>query len=142
MDDKKEDYWSFTDQANYDFMKLRYQSRTALLDEAIKKRKVLADSNPSDPYYHRYAVSAEVADMRSDLAHFMKKIEIMEANVETLDWIHQQVDILQGCYAHQKMLAEKCRIDYGVVDLMLRQVTKLTKELRDGSAKGSTGAVG
>lgn len=120
--------WKFQDEANYAAMKDKYKNRKKLCDEMDAKRKAFKDMAPDNPFYHRAAVSAEMAQMRWEMSYIVAENERLRGMIETIDWLHQQVSILQGAYGHVKMLAETAKFEYGnaakVVQLWIETITK------------------
>lgn len=120
--------WSFQDESNYNFIKLKYADRNALGDEAIAKRKALADIAAENPFYHRAAVSAELAQMRYEMAYIVAENNKLREMIGTISWLHEQLSLTQGAYAHTKMLAERNRIDYALFKSGMDRIVKLKEE--------------
>lgn len=131
-------FWTYEDQSNLDYLELRYADRKKLGEEAISKRKALKDIASDNPFYQRAAMSAELAAMRWDMAYIVAENKKLRMMIGTIDWLHTQVNILMGAYSHVKMLAEKCRIDYGLINSGLTQIIKLKEEIQGGADKSKT----
>lgn len=123
------EYW--IDKTSYDCMLSKYSDRKAIGDEAIKKRKALEDIKTVDEFYHRLEFSAELAQMRWDMAFIVEENKRLHEIIETVGWLHQRMDVVYGAYSHIKMLADKSRIDYAATESCLKQVLKLKKEFED-----------
>lgn len=132
MSEQKEiEPWTSQDNSNYLALKSRYGDRKKLGDDAIAKRKALKDMAADNPLYQRTSVASEMAAMRWDMSYIVAENERMREHCSTISWLHEQLSIVQGAYAHTKMLAEKSRIDYAVVDAGLKMITKLQQELEN-----------
>lgn len=138
LEESAEDHQQiWADEIEYSHIKMQYANRKALMDEAVGKKKVLAETTPADPLYHRYAVSAEMAMMRVHMAYVLHENKKLTTMMSTLSWLHDQVGILQGAYGHVKMLAEMARIDYGAIAKGLLSIAKLKKELSNEAEQPS-----
>lgn len=132
--------WVYQDEANYAAMQDKYKDRQKLCDEANAKRAALKDMTSDNPFYHRAAVSAEMAQMRWEMAYIVAENQRLREMVGTIDWLHQQVSVLTGAYGHVKMLAETAKMEYGqaakVVKLWLDTIMK-NKGENNGTTSGS-----
>lgn len=134
--------WSFGEEANYNFIKERYKNRQKIGEEALSKKKAFEKMKADDPLYTRAAVSAEMAQMRWDMAYMVAMNERMREYVESLDFVHQQISILSGAYQHTKLLADDARINYARIHKGLKLIETLTEELQNGITKASNGTDG
>lgn len=143
MASDNEIFWSFRDESFYNFLKHKYSDRQKLSQEAEDKRKALDKMKDGDPLYHRCAVSAEMASLRVDMAYIVDRNNKLEEMIETISFLHQRVDILEGAYSHTKMMAETCRIDYGLISKLHEKLKPLLEEQKNGQGvqTGSTGAL-
>lgn len=141
MSSENEMFWSFRDESFYSFLKHKYSDRAKLMAEAEEKRKAVDKMKDGDPLYHRCAVSAEMASLRVDMAYIVDRNNKLEEMIETISFLHQRVDILEGAYSHTKMMAETCRIDYGLVQRLYDKLKPLLKEQENGQGV-QTRAVG
>lgn len=144
MAEKKEGVqpWTSQDNSNYLSLKSRYGDRNALGDEAISKKKALKETAADSPLYQRAVVAAEMAALRWDMSYIVAENEKMREHCSTISWLHEQLSIVQGAYAHTKMLAERARIDYSLTDTTLKIITKLKEELENGVKQGRDKADG
>lgn len=133
LDEKEPEIWTFQDQSNYLSLKSRYSDRKNLGEEAIAKRKALKEMPADSPLYQRAAVASEMASMRWDMSYIVAENEKMREMASTISWLHEQLSITQGAYAHVKMLAERSRIDYSAIKKGLKQISQLTEELTNGT---------
>ena len=133
METEKEMAWSFEDEVEYDYIKLRYSDRKKLSERALETRKAAKDIDQANPLYHRIAVTAEMAKLRCDMAYMVDRMEQLQATIGAMSYIHQQVDILTAAFGYQKMLGEKARIDYGLIAKALKEVEQLKVELSNGT---------
>jgi hypothetical protein len=129
--------WPFQDENAAKLVAMKYEDRKALTAEALAKRKALQDIDDKNPFYHRAAVSCEMADMRCDMAYLILENKRLRELVEPIGWILQRIDILEGAYGHVKMLAESSRIDYGHIAKGLKEIIKLREELKNEIIKAS-----
>lgn len=140
--DKVPEFWSFQDETNYLFLQSRYKDRKAIGDEAGEKRKAVKNMDTDNPFYHRAAVSAEMAAMRYDMAYIVAENKKLRDYINTISWLHEQVGVLQGAYAHTKRLADLARIDYTLIETGLKMINKLKEELQNGTTQRSNEADG
>lgn len=117
------------DESDYNRMTERYSDRKAIGNEALAKRKALDDIKAENPFYHRAAVSAEMAQMRYDMALIVEENKRLREMIETIGYLHQRMEVVYGAYSHVKMLADKSRIDYALIAKGIEDVLKLKKEL-------------
>lgn len=103
--------WEIRDESYYSFLKHKYKDRAKLSQEAEDKRKA-ADAMVGSPHHLRMTVEADMASMRLDMAYIVDRNNQLEQYLETVEFLHQKVGILEGAYSHIKMLAEVCRNDY------------------------------
>jgi hypothetical protein len=106
--------WSMQDDQFYDFLKRKYQDRQKLSIECEEKRKALEKTKETDALYHRMAVSAEMAQLRLDMAYIVDKNTKLEQYVETIGYLHTRLDIVEGAYGHLKLLFETCRLQSAI----------------------------
>lgn len=126
---KEASFEHWQDDAGYQRMLLQYGDRKAMSHEARNKRKALESMNTENPFYHRSAASAEMAQMRLDMAYIVEENKKLREMIETIGFLHQRVDVVYGAYAHMKMLADKSRIDYAMTESAIKDILKLKKEL-------------
>lgn len=103
-------FWAFADEQFYSFMRRKYHDRAKLASEAEAKRKALEKVKEDNPMYHRMAASVEMAALRLDMAYMMDKNTKLEQFIETIEYLHQRVGIVEGAYGHLKLLFEQCRV--------------------------------
>lgn len=103
-------FWAYSDENFYSFMRNKYSNRANLAKEADDKRKALEKMKDDNPLYHRMAAGAEMAQLRLDMAYIIDKNTKLEQFIETIGYLHQRVDILEGAYGHLKLLFETCKI--------------------------------
>lgn len=127
MDWAQVNLWSSRDEAFYAFMKEKYKDRQRLSTEAEQKRKAAEKMKDTDPHFHRMAMSAEMAQLRLDMAYIVDRNNQLEEMIGTVEYLHQRVGIVEGAYSHTKMLAETCRIDYALISKGLTDIKKLTE---------------
>ena len=127
--------WELHDERQYKFMEQKYHDRHKLFNEAEAARKLADKSQTIDgkpnPQYPRLCMEAEMANMRYEMAYIIDKNTQLSAIIETIAFMHQRVDILEGAYGHMKLMAETCKIDYSLVADALKSIKKL-KEQTDG----------
>lgn len=140
--DKDDDVaaWKYADNTEYTHIKWRYRDRPAIGEEFAAKRKSFEKMSTDDPFYHRAAVSVEMAQMRYDMSYIVAMNNKMQEYINTISFLHDQVGVLQGAYAHIKLLAEKARIDYAIsestmkaIDAGLKMITKIKEDLQNGT---------
>lgn len=147
MDADEAVFWKYADEMEYTYIKERYSDRKSLMEEASNKLKAFKETEPNSRMYHRIAVSAEMAKMRVDMAYVIDKNTKLEEMLGTVAFLHQRIDILEGAYSHIKIVAEKCRIEYGVMASMLKDMKKLREDMtnevkqRSDVTDGPTGDV-
>lgn len=112
--------WAIRDEQFYGFLKMKYADRKKLCDEAEEKRKAAEKMKDTDPHFHRMAVSAEMASLRVDMAYIVDRNNQLEQYLETIEFLHQKVGILEGAYGHIKMLAEMAKADYNLAKNVLK----------------------
>ena len=112
--------WTIRDEGYYSFLKIKYQDRAKLSQEAQEKRKA-CDSMGDSPHRHRMSVEADMATMRLDMAYILDRNNQLEQYLETIEFLHQKVGILEGAYSHVKLIAENCRNNY---DILLAKLKK------------------
>lgn len=122
-------FWNWQDEVESSNINMRYSNRQRMLNDAIKKKKAFQDTTPDNQLYHRIAVSAEMARMRVDMAYLIAENIHLKGQIGTIRWLHDQLGILQGAYAHNKMLAEQARIDYAKIAKGLEDIGKLKEGL-------------
>lgn len=132
--------WKYSDNTEYGHIQWRYRDRAAIGEEFLAKRKSFEKMSTDDPFYHRAAVSVEMAQMRYDMAYIVGMNNKMQEYINTISFLHDQVGVLQGAYAHIKLLAEKARIDYAIsettmtaIDAGLKTINKLKEDLQNGA---------
>jgi|GEM_PF-5633264 len=106
--------WEIRDEQYYSFLKHKYKDRQRLRTEAEEKRKA-AEAMKDSPHRHRMTVEAEMASLMVDMAYIVDRNNQLEQYLGTIEFLHQKVGILEGAYAHIKMLAETCKNDYLVL---------------------------
>lgn len=122
--------WGWGEENYYNiFVKDRYKDRQALAEQVAEKKKALEKHKPGEPLHQRAALILEMAEMRYDMAFMVAMNERMRGHIETLDYVHQQISIMSGAYAHTKMLAEDARINYARIHKGLKTIQSLTEEL-------------
>ena len=120
--------WGFGDEQFYTFLKHKYADRRQLKADAEEKRKAAEKMiDGKDPHYHRMAVTAEMAQLRLDMAYIIDKNNKLEQYIETIEYLHQKVGVLEGAYGYVKMLAENLRIDYSRISDLYKKLNP-TKE--------------
>ena len=121
--------WGFGDEQHYSFLQHKYGNRRQLKDDDEEKRKAaekMADGK--DPHYHRMAVTAEMAQLRLDMAYIIDKNNKLEQYIETIEYLHQRVGILEGAYGHLKLLGENMKFDYSRISELYKKLFPPTKE--------------
>ncbi len=108
--------WELRDERHYQFIARKYHDRRKLAAEADEKRK-LADKSETingkpNPQHPRLCVEAEMAQMRYDMAYMVDKNTQLEQYIETIEFVHQRLGILEGAYGHIKTLVMGSRMDY------------------------------
>lgn len=141
-DHMEEAYWSHQDSVEYDYIRMRYTDRKALLHEMANKKKALASINPDNPQYHRIAFSAEMARLRADMAYIVGENDNMRELVDTIRDLHDQMGILRGAYSHVKLLADRSQMDYKLITKAIDEMLKLKREITNAATKRSDGTDG
>jgi len=122
-----DDYWQNAYQ--YRMMTAKYEDLKAISDEVRNKKKALEEISADNPFYHRAAVSAEMAQMREDMSLIVHENKRMRDMIETIGDLHQRMSVLYGAYDHVKMLADRSRIDYALIAKGIETIIKLKEEL-------------
>ena len=131
--------WQMRDENMYAFIERKYHDRQALSDQAEAARKLAEKSqtiegNPN-PQYPRLLIEADIAQMKLEMAYVLDKNAQLAQYIDTLEFLHQRVGVLEGAYAHIKMLAETCRIDYALISKAVEFVKKFKQEHSDDKEK-------
>lgn len=124
-----DDYWQ--NAYAYTLMVAKYEDLKAIAKEARDKRKALDDIKADNPFYHRATASAEMAQIREDMALIVAENKRMHDMIDTIGDLHQRLSVVYGAYDHVKMLAERSRIDYAAISQGLQDITKLKQELQN-----------
>lgn len=104
--DEADIWWCFRDDKMNTLLENKYADRKKLAEEAEQKRQAVEKMDAANPLYHRAAVSSEMAQMRFEMAYIIDKNRQLAQYIETIEYLHQRVGILEGAYGHLKLLNE------------------------------------
>lgn len=140
MNFERTNLWNFRDEATYAFLEQKYRDREKLGAEYNEARKLADKSQTIDgrpnPQHPRLVLEADMAQIKLEMAYIIDRNGQLQQYIETLEYLHQRVGILEGAYGHTKMLAENCRIDYGLTKAMHDKINKAIKEREDEKNSG------
>lgn len=109
--------WSTSDEANVNFIKLKYAERERLGDEWVEKRK-LAEKNKTredgkpNPHYARMAMEAELARMAFDMAYMVETNCRMAEQIIMLQVLFERVGLIEGNMAYLKQSTDYVKNQY------------------------------
>lgn len=120
-----EGVWSMEDQANAEFLALKYQNRKQLGDDWTEKRKLAEMSKTKEdgkpnPLYPRLAMEAEMARMAFDMAYVIQINENLKQQVEILSSLYERVGLLEGAYSYLRQSTDYVKQQHK--DMMLKNI--------------------
>lgn len=104
--DEADIWWCFRDEQMHTLLENKYADRKRLATEAEQKRQAVEKMEATNPLYHRAAVSSEMAQMRFEMAYLIDKNRQLAQYIETIEYLHQRVGIIEGAYGGLKLLLE------------------------------------
>lgn len=110
--------WTAQDEANYDFLKKKYEHRELLGEQWLHLRKTASqnefkeDGKTRNPNYPRLAMEAELARLVFDNAYLISRMEMMQQQVDLVGALFQRVGILEGAYQSLALATSTVKGDY------------------------------
>lgn len=131
--------WTMRDEEQYQFLEKKYGDRRSLYEGAVHARKQADRSETIDgqpnPHHRRLVLEAEMAQMRYEMAYVIDKNKFLSQFIETIEFLHQRVGLVEGAYHHVKLLAETARIDYHAVAKGLTEIKKLKEQYNETATR-------
>jgi hypothetical protein len=126
--------WSIQDEAQFEFIAIKYGDRKKLYDEYHEKRK-LADKSETingKPNLHhpRMLLEADVAQMRWEMAYLLSKNKELEERTQILSGLYERVSILEGAYNFLTMGFENAKKKFSEALLMQVSVHQREQKLK------------
>lgn len=103
--DSSDNHWTPGDQANLNFLQMKYKNRESLGDEWVRKRKI-ADNNKTrddgtaNPHHARLEMESTIARLEFDMAYMMEMNRMLFEQFEIMSSLYQRVGLLEGAYGH------------------------------------------
>lgn len=111
------DVWSMQDEAQAQFLPMKYKERDALGADWQAKRK-LADKNrlredgTPNPHHPRLVMEAEMANMRYDMAYVIEQNRRLQEQANILMSLFDRVGMLEGCYGYLRQAFDCVKSQY------------------------------
>lgn len=117
MSPELEDGWSAADQANADFLDMKYADREKLGEEWIQKHKAAEaaktrEDGKANPHYPRLAMEATLARMAFDMSYVITQNLRIRREMDILTELYQRVGILEGAYSYLRSSTDHIKKQY------------------------------